>query len=497
MYLKSILAGTTLSVLLSSFPLPASAAGVIVAAGGGSEGNIGDTSAWSYKLYKRLVDNGDVNGDGRVTVAILSYDYQNPWLPTYFKSLGAADAYNVRVANRTQANDPAVVDVVNTADVIYLKGGDQGKYYDYWNGTLLEAHIRTVVETRNGAIGGTSAGAASLSQYCLASNKNLDSINVLQDAMTPYLDDLDGGTGIHPDFLDFVPKAYIDTHYTTRGRNARMLGVIAKASQDNQVSDILGIGLDERTGIVISNGIAEVIGVGAVDFVHPTSSTVLVRESKKPLYYTHLHLDRLVEGWRYDLTTRQPDVQRRPSTALPVTYPGDGAINSGALTLKGNKVSEEERFAWTVDYDPAAYKTQKGTLTPSVLETLGLVNAYDGDFTGAIHESVFRALYDHPGTTGFLVAAQGQLSRTSTEPDVLSFEKNSSQTGREAATLIVDTKGVTWKDLSPSVSSVDTGGGSLHAAALIGAKLHVMGETAVRGGRYNTRTHTVVGGPSR
>ncbi len=480
-------------IVLTLWLLPnvMSAAGVIVAAGGGSEGDLGDETAWSYPLYKRMIDNGDVNGDGLIKVAILSNYNESPWMSSYFRWLGADEAVNVRVSTRADANNPDIVDEVETADVIFLKGGDQGKYYDFWNDTRLETHIRTVVDVLQGAIGGTSAGAASLSEYCLASGKSLDSIDVRQDALTPSLNDVEGGSGIHTDFLNVVPRTYIDTHYTTRGRNGRMLGVLGKAVQDGGDAGILAIGIDERTGIVITGQTLEVIGTGAVDLIHQTSSSVLVRESKRPLYYTHLHLDRLTEGWRYDLANRSPDLEHRPTSAVAVTYAGDGATNSGALTLQGHRQTETEKFARTIDYDPAPYATQPGTTTPGVLGSLGLVNAYQNDFTGAIHEAVFRALYDFPDHTGFLVAYQGQLTRSSSEPDVLMFSRNSGQRGVEAATIVIDGRNIAWKDLSPRVSSSDTGSETLNAAALIGVRLHVLAESGARGGRYNTRTHTL------
>jgi len=39
------------------------ASGMVVLAGGGEEGKIGDTKSWSYQLYKRLIEQGDVTGD--------------------------------------------------------------------------------------------------------------------------------------------------------------------------------------------------------------------------------------------------------------------------------------------------------------------------------------------------------------------------------------------------------------------------------------------------
>lgn len=489
---SSHLFGLFLSV--SSLALPAHA-GVFVAAGGGSEGNQGDTTSWSYKLYKKLLTSGDVNRDGQLKVAILSTATEDSFLPSYFLWLGATQAVNVKVASLADANSASVVGTVASADVVFMKGGDQGQYYDLWNNTLLETHIRSVVSA-GGSVGGTSAGAMSLARYCFSGGQDLISLDVLQNAQTPYLNDASaGGSGIHTDFLGFV-DAVIDTHYTARGRLGRMLGILGKAVQDNNTKTILAIGIEERTGIVVSGSVAEVIGIGSVDFIQQTSSTVLKRDAGRPLYYTHLRQDRLTEGWKFNLSTRLPDTTSLPAGVVAVTYAGDSSANSGSLTIRGSSYGDEGRYARTVDYDPDPYKTVLGTYTTYVRNSLGLNDAHNSTYRGDIHESLYRALYDYPHYSGFLLASQGQLYRSSSTPDQLQFQRNTLQTGAEAAALVIDGKTLTHKGLSPYVSNSDTGSKSLKAAALVNARVHVLGETSSRGASYNTRSHTVVGGPA-
>lgn len=487
-----------LLTVLALMPAPAHAAGMIVVAGGGSEGDVGDTTSWSYKLYRKLVLNGDVNGDGKIKVAILSTGVETTWLPDYFKWLGATEAVNVKVTTKADANNSAVVDTVATADVVFLKGGDQGAYYDAWNGTLLETHIRTVVDTRNGAIGGTSAGAMSQSQYAFAGGKDLVSLDVLTDAKTAYLDDTDGGSGIHNDFLGFIPNTLIDTHYTSRGRLGRLAGLLGKAVQDYAVPSLLAIGLEERTGLAISGTTAEVIGVGSVDLMQQTTTTVLRRDSRRPLYYTNLRVDRLTEGWTFDVAKRTVNTSRLPAGAVAVTYAGDSEANSGSLTIAGTQATDEDRFERTVDYAPFPYKTAVGTYTTFVRSSVGLVDAQDTDFRGAIHEALFRALYDYPSFTGFLVADSGQLTRATSTPDRIQFGRNTRTTYAEAASIVVDGKTLTHKSLSPYVSNLDTGSQTLKAAGLINLRVHILAETrsSSRGATYDTRSHSVVGGPT-
>lgn len=90
------------------------AQGTVMLAGGGSEGDIGDTNAWSYGLYAALVENGDVDGDRTVRVAVVSRLSETDFIPNYFERIGqllgvTVDAFNVRVASQTEADNPATV----------------------------------------------------------------------------------------------------------------------------------------------------------------------------------------------------------------------------------------------------------------------------------------------------------------------------------------------------------------------------------------------------
>jgi cyanophycinase len=469
-------------------------AGVIVAAGGGSEGDIGDSTAWSARLYTRLLQNGDRTGDGRITVAILSANVEDQFLPAYFVWLGASAAFNVYVPDRSTANNPAVVDTMRSADVVFLKGGDQGVYYDRWNDTRLEANMRSVVDTLGGAMGGTSAGAMSLGQYSFAGGKDLTSLDVLEDAKTPSLDDAsDGGSGIHTDFFGFVPNAVFDTHYTTRARLGRLLGIHAKAVEDNGAPGLLAVGIDERTGVVITGSQAEVIGVGSVDFLQRTAGTHVRRVAGEPLVYFNLRLDRLTDGWRYDLAAHLPDTLAVPAGVVPVVYSGDTPPNAGGLAIHGGTTGDEERFQKRAQYAPFAYTLQNGTATPFVRGSVGIVDAQNGQWRGSIQETLFRALYDVPSYSGFLVAYSGALTRSASLADELSFQLNAQQRrDPEAAIIVVDGKSVSFEGLSPYDSNVDTGSGTLQAAALVCATVHVLADSPLGYGRYNTRAHAVV-----
>jgi len=83
--------------------------------------------------------------------------------------------------------------------------------------------------------------------------------------------------------LGFLKGVAIDQHLTQRGRLKDLRAVVRRFPQ------LLGIGLDESTGILVKKSKAQVLGKNAVFFLDATSD----KES------------RLEEGQIYDLVTRK------------------------------------------------------------------------------------------------------------------------------------------------------------------------------------------------
>jgi cyanophycinase len=443
---------------------PPAPPGVLVLAGGGAEGDDGDPRAWSARAYGALLEGGDVTGDGEVRVAVLSAVEESPWLPRYFEGLGADAARNEHVPDRAAAERVDLGDV----DVVFLKGGDQGEYYDAWNGTALDAALRRL-HRAGGGVGGTSAGAMSLAGVALAGGQDLVSADALEDACTRWLDDAsDGGSGLHDDFLGLVPGLVVDTHATVRGRLGRMVGALARAVDDGLPADAV-LGVDERTALVVRDGVGTVVGDGAAKLV-VAGDAPPERRCGRPLRWTGLRLDALVEGWRLDLdtwaVTPGPDAR-----AAAAWTPADNP--PGAWSVDGSRRTDEERFAWVVERDRDPFAVRPGDASVAQADTVGITDAHAEDRRGPGEEALLAALAEVPGLTGFVVAAGGRLSRSGA--DVVVAE------GR-LATLVLDAGPVDTVDTSPSRAPADPG---LRAAGLRGAVLHVLAD----GDRYDTAAH--------
>jgi cyanophycinase len=454
--------------------------GTIVLAGGGAEGDIGDESAWSFSLYGALVENGDLNGDGVIYVSILATEASaDPsFLPGYFVWLGevrglTVEAENFILPSRQAAEDPEVLSKIASSDAIFIKGGDQGVYYDQWNDSALEAAIRSVVVDCKGAIGGTSAGAMSLSQYSFSGSRDLIAEDVLTDSHTSFLDDdsVPGTSGIHDDFLSFVPNTLVDTHYTARGRMGRLLGIMGKAAEDFQDHGFISIGLEERTGVAIQDQTARVLGTGEVSFLQETAQTILGRTPGAPLQYSFLRLDRLTHGWSFDLQSKQPSLKTAPKDTQAVAPQKTIYTQDTSLLIRGDLESNNQRFARVATFFPSEYSTAPTAQSSFIEGSVGFTDCGDTDHRMDKQETLFRALFDVPGEWGFFLFFGGALQREVGLPNQVLFTSS----GQPAmGGIAIDSRKVTHKGLSPFVSNWAADQSTLRAATMIGLIIHVL-----------------------
>lgn len=232
----------------------------IVIAGGGTGADEGDINGWNYALYSKLFDHlikrKRLGPSYARVVVITGFEDPTEYLPRYLGWLGTkfgfrTDSRNYKVIKRQDANNVSLVGIVASADIIFISGGDQGQYYHEWKNTILHENIKKALD-KGASIGGTSAGAMIIAGYSLSGGQDLITTDVLKDAMSPLLDDkFDGNSSIHADFLPLVKNAIVDTHVTERVRLGRLTGVLAKAIDDFKDHKIVGIGLEQQTGLWI------------------------------------------------------------------------------------------------------------------------------------------------------------------------------------------------------------------------------------------------------
>ena len=211
------------------------------------------------------------------------------------RDFAAVDVSNVEipiVTAREQAEDPGIADLVSRASGIFLGGGDQVHLIATLSGTRVGEAIRAAF-ARGAVVCGTSAGAAALTETTMAGGEIDEDGNEVEMYIGP-------GLGL----LCF--GALIDTHFAQRRRLHRLFVAIAGYPQ------LLGLGIDEDTGLVVHGHIGEVVGKGGVTFVDGRDTVRFDNAStvKKggELTLSHLRVGLVGTGQRFDLEARELEV---------------------------------------------------------------------------------------------------------------------------------------------------------------------------------------------
>ncbi|HXX63169.1 MAG TPA: cyanophycinase [Bacteroidota bacterium] len=205
-----------------------------------------------------------------------------------FHALGVREV-NCCLLDREQASDPRSAEKLDGATAIYFTGGDQSRVTKALAGTPVQKRLLELY--RDGAvIGGTSAGAALMSQVMITGDErlNADSVNAFHFIRKDNIVTIEG--------MGFLDDAIIDQHFITRKRHNRLISVVLEHP------NLVGVGIDEATAIILRpGGSFEVTGEGSV-IVYDATHAAGIRTDQHGNLSAHdvvMHL--LVAGDGYDL----------------------------------------------------------------------------------------------------------------------------------------------------------------------------------------------------
>jgi cyanophycinase len=190
-----------------------------------------------------------------------------------FKDFGATNITLLHTADRKIADSEAFVRPITTARAVWFPGGRQWRLVDAYLHTRTQREVERVLE-RGGVVGGSSAGASILASYMVRGAREDNYI-----MMAPGYEE---GFGL-------IKGVAIDQHMLTRNRQDDLEAVVAKHP------DVLGIGLDESTAIVVRGQQFEVTGASKVA-IHDGRIVKGAQERNGKKYFF------MAPGERYDLT---------------------------------------------------------------------------------------------------------------------------------------------------------------------------------------------------
>ncbi len=161
---------------------------------------------------------------------------------SYQKRFGVTHVTVLHTRDRVRANSEGFVEPLRHASGVWIDGGRQWRLADAYLGTVVEREIKSLL-ARGGVVFGGSAGATIQGSYLVRGAPEGN-----ETMMAPG----------HEVGFGLLANSAIDQHVNTRGREKDLDSVISLHPE------LLGIGIDEHTAIVVHGDSFKVVGVGQV-----------------------------------------------------------------------------------------------------------------------------------------------------------------------------------------------------------------------------------------
>ena len=240
-------------------------------------------------------------------------DAYNPYIQGLCKLNSVA---TLIVPTKEAAEDPFVAQAIAHAGALFIAGGDQANYVNFWMGTPVQTALNDAVR-RGVPIGGTSAGLAVMGEYAysaqgdMPNDKDLDGKTALADPWNPRVTLVRGFLQI-----PLLGNVITDTHFAKRDRMGRLLVFLARLNEPKgyppvvSLEPVRGIGVDEGAAVLLeSNGKAKVAGRGNVYFLEPPFLKGEL-EHNRPLDLGTVAVQRVAPGGNFNLKNWRGDSTR-------------------------------------------------------------------------------------------------------------------------------------------------------------------------------------------
>lgn len=183
------------------------------------------------------------------------------------------------------ANDDSVITIINEAEAIWVAGGDQSNYINYWKGTPVQEALNERI-MQGVPIGGTSAGLDVLTQFVYSAlrNKGVTSSQALANPFHKYIT-------LDRDFVDIpILQGVIgDAHTITRDRMGRDVAFLCRIYDNGWSDQPRGISIDEETALLIdADGNGKIVGNSNAYFLQAPGAPEVCQEGA-PLTYKDIN----------------------------------------------------------------------------------------------------------------------------------------------------------------------------------------------------------------
>lgn len=202
-------------------------------------------------------------------------------------------------------SDLKLAEIVRKSSCVWFSGGDQLRTMktlhkaDGSKTPVLEA-VWEVFKS-GGVVGGTSAGAAIMSEPMIGAGNSMGALKhgVITDYKGDDFPDSDGVLLTHG--LGFFPLGMVDQHFNARARLARLIMVMMHEKKTLS----LGFGVDENTALIYNGKLKTLKVAGAAGVTMINTSDATVSQVQNLPLIENVMISYLDEGDVYDISTKK------------------------------------------------------------------------------------------------------------------------------------------------------------------------------------------------
>jgi cyanophycinase len=256
------------------------------------------------EAFRWLCDRA-AGGDFLVLRATGDDDY-NPYIRKLCPKLNSVAT--LLIPNRAAAEAPFVATTIRNAEAVFISGGDQSNYINYWMHSPVQEALNDAI-ARGIPLGGTSAGLAVMGEWAYSAqgdkpdDPDLTSKLAMSDSFGPRIT-------LVQNFLriPILTGIITDTHFAKRDRMGRLLVFLARLNQPDgkleppTAPKYRAIGIEERAAVLLEpEGPARVVGRGAAYFVDAATASGTV--AHQPLSFGPYDVQKVAHGLVFNLKT--------------------------------------------------------------------------------------------------------------------------------------------------------------------------------------------------
>jgi cyanophycinase len=242
---------------------------------------------------------GRSGGGDFLVIRASGTDAYNPYIQSLCHENSVA---TLIIPSRDAAKDPFVERTIRSAAAIFIAGGDQANYINFWRDTPVQRALNDAIR-RGIPVGGTSAGLAVLGEFSYtaqndsADGPDLSSAAALADPFDPQVVVARGLLKV-PELRGVIT----DTHFHARDRLGRLIVFMARILASGDAKNIHAIGIDPHTAFLVDHGGHGIVaGTGAAYFFEVAGKPAVCRPGA-PLTFNGISVRKLAAGEKFDLS---------------------------------------------------------------------------------------------------------------------------------------------------------------------------------------------------